>query len=465
MIYKNFRIICSFRVLLLTVTIYLFVHLLFETTSYALLFLVGIIILYQIYSLIRYVEKTNRSLNRFLQAIKYEDFSQLFREKGLGPSFDELTAAFTDVTNNFRRARSEKEEHYRYLQTVVQHVGIGVISFQQNGEIELINKTAKQLLKVSRLKNIKSLESFSKPFVDTLLRLKAGERTLIKVEAKTGLLQLAIYATEFRMREQKFTLVSLQNIKNELERERMTKELEIAHQVQMRLLPKTSPQIPGYDIAGICIPAKEVGGDYFDFIKIGNNKLGITIGDVSGKGVPAAIYMTLTKGVIQSQAEKNISPKEVLVKVNNFLYQSIELDSFVSMFYTVLYLNERKLICSRAGHNPAIHFCSKTNKYSPIEPAGMALGLDSGKIFSAIISEQEIKLNKGDLLIFYTDGFTEAMNKKLDLYGEDRLLNIIQKNKDKNAKELIKAVCQDVRDFTKEQPQYDDMTMVSLKVI
>jgi nitrogen fixation/metabolism regulation signal transduction histidine kinase len=221
MAYRSFRLNCTFRVLLLGATIYLFFYLLFQTELYATLFIVGSITLYQIFSLIHYVEKTNRDLTRFFEAIKHSDFSQSFTGAGLGSSFDHLKAAFSEVIEAFRRARSEKEENFRYLQTVIQHVGIGLVSFTPDGEVGLLNSAAKRLLRVPHLKNIKSLEPFSKPLVETLFGMKSGEKALVKVEDKNELLQLAIYATELKLREQHFTLVSVQNIQSELEEKEM----------------------------------------------------------------------------------------------------------------------------------------------------------------------------------------------------------------------------------------------------
>jgi len=221
MVYKNFRFNVIIRILLLGATIYLLLYLYSQTSLYATMLIVAAIIVYQIYALLLYVEKTNKDLTRFLQAIRHTDFSQTFSGTGLGSSFRELNAAFSEVIEQFRKARSEKEEHFRYLQTVVQHVGIGLISFKPDGEVGLINTAAKRLLKVPHLKNIKSLETHSKPLVETLLRLRSGEKALIKVDDKRELLQLAVYATEFKLREQMFTLVSLQNIQSELEEKEM----------------------------------------------------------------------------------------------------------------------------------------------------------------------------------------------------------------------------------------------------
>lgn len=231
MVYKRFRLQVVGRVLLLAGTIFLLFQLLYQTSWHATIVIVATLGLYQIFSLLQYVEKTNRDLSRFFDAIKHGDFSQSFTGAGLGSAFDELKAAFSEVFARFQQARAEKEEHYRYLQTVVQHVGIGLISFQQNGEIELMNTAARRLLRAPTAKNLHALESFSKPLVEKLLRMRSGERTLVKVDDRNEVLQLALHATELKMREQRYTLVSLQNIQSELEE----KELE-AWQKLIRVL-------------------------------------------------------------------------------------------------------------------------------------------------------------------------------------------------------------------------------------
>jgi len=217
MVYKRFRFICVFRILILALSIVAFFLLLFKTELFAALFITGILIVFQIYSLIRYVEKTNRDLSRLFESIKYADFSQTFKDEKLGKSFTELRNTFEEVTDAFRKTRAEKEEHYRYLQTVVQHIGIGLIAFQPNGEVELINTAAKKLLNIPHLKNIQSLTSFNLQLVETLFKLKPREKALIKVEYNNELFHLALYATEFKLRGKDFTLVSIQNIHSEIE--------------------------------------------------------------------------------------------------------------------------------------------------------------------------------------------------------------------------------------------------------
>lgn len=231
MVFKSFRINCIIRILFIAATSFLLFYLFFKTQLYAAIMIAGILILYQVYSLIHYVEKTNRDLARFFESIKYEDFSQTFKNNRLGPSFASLQAALSNVTDAFRKARAEKEEHYRYLQTVVQHIGIGLIAFQSDGEVELINMAAKRLLKVAHLKNIKTLEGKSKILVKTLFQLKPREKALVKVEDNNELLHLALYSTEFKLGGSRYSLVSLQNIHSELEE----KEIE-AWQKLIRVL-------------------------------------------------------------------------------------------------------------------------------------------------------------------------------------------------------------------------------------
>lgn len=217
MAFKRFRIHVIARTLVLALTVALFFFLIFRTTLYAALFITGVLILYQVYSLIRYVEVTNRDLTRFFESIKYGDFTQSFKDDKLGRSFSALRQTYNEVANAFRTTRAEKEEHYRYLQTVVQHIGIGLIAFQPDGEVELINTAAKRLLNLSHLKNIKSLDSLSPKLVETLFRLNPRERDLVKVDSANESMQLSLNSTEFKLRGQVFSLVSLQNIHSELE--------------------------------------------------------------------------------------------------------------------------------------------------------------------------------------------------------------------------------------------------------
>jgi len=217
MVFKHFRFVSVLRIIILSCTVFILIYIMQYTNLYASVVVFVLLIIYQIYSLIRYVETTNRDLKRFLEAIGYSDFSQTFANKHMGKSFEELNKEFTQVIKKFQKAREEKEAHFRYLQTVVQHVGIGLISFLPNGQVGLINSAAKKLLGIPYLRNIRDLESIDKGFVDKLLKLQAGEKSLLKVEVDGETLQLAVYATYFQLQDMKYTLVSMQNIGQELE--------------------------------------------------------------------------------------------------------------------------------------------------------------------------------------------------------------------------------------------------------
>jgi hypothetical protein len=269
-----------------------------------------------------------------------------------------------------------------------------------------------------------------------------------------------------RQRRFEYTVETMpRHIQRITERERMAKELEIARNVQMSLLPKVNPVVPGCDIAGTCIPAREVGGDYYDYVLLEDGRLGVTIGDVSGKGVPAAIYMTLTKGILQSHAEDNVSPRNVLIKVNSLMYRSIERNSFVSMFYAILDTKRGIMRFARAGQCPMILMHRVDGETRMISPKGMALGLEMGRVFESVLEEEEIPLESGQVMVFYTDGFTEAMNGRAEEYGEERLLASVMRHSSEEAGRIIEAVCADVSIFTGDTPQHDDMTMVVVKVI
>ncbi|MGA9405534.1 MAG: ATP-binding protein [Bacteroidota bacterium] len=221
MVFKRFGVIVFIRTIVLCVSVFVLIYLLTRTSFIATPFIVALIIIAQIYSLVHYVQKTNRDIARFFDSIKYSDFSQSFRSTVKGSSFEELNNAFSEVIDEFRKTRSEKEEHYRYLQIVVQHIGIGLLAFTQDGSVELTNTAVKRLLKVNNIKNIAELSSISPSLVQALQKIKSGDKVLVKIAAENELSQLSIYATEFKLHENHYTLVSLANIQSELEEREM----------------------------------------------------------------------------------------------------------------------------------------------------------------------------------------------------------------------------------------------------
>lgn len=216
MIYKKFRTNILIRILILSVTVFLF-FLSLETHFYITPVLVALLVIFQIYSLYRYTDKTNRELAGFIESIRYSEFNRTFQIEGMGSSFDELARAFNDVIKDFQAVRSEKEEHFHYLQSIVQNIDVSIIAFQRDGSVEMVNKSAKKLFQINSLKNINALESLSPELVKTLLEIKPGENKLIKVQDQEDLLQLDINATELKIKEKEIILATIKNLQNVLE--------------------------------------------------------------------------------------------------------------------------------------------------------------------------------------------------------------------------------------------------------
>lgn len=233
-----------FRVIILIASVILLIFLYNSLGLTVSPVILGLLVVFQVFTLIMYVEQTNRKLTGFLNSIKHADFSSSFSEKGLGKSFEELNLAFNEVIDEFRKYRSQKEEHLNYLLTVIQHISIGMIAFREDGKIDQFNQAVTKLFKIRYFKNIRELDTVKEGLADRLLELKAGDKILIKIFVDDELLQLAVHATQFRMRGQQFTLISFQNIHNELEE----KEIEswqklirvLTHEIMNSITPISS---------------------------------------------------------------------------------------------------------------------------------------------------------------------------------------------------------------------------------
>ncbi len=242
--FKKFRLWVFIRIVLLTANLLLLVVLINRQQHEITSLITGLLALVQIGSLIHYVERTNRKLTQFLESIRHADFSSSFSDRGLGRSFEGLNRAFNEVIREFRKNRAEKEEHYNYLLTVVQHVSIGIIAFRKDGKVDIINNAVKRLLRINNLRQIQDLDSVKQELPGLLLNMKAGDKQLIKLVVEDELQQLSVYATEFRMRGEEFLLVSLQNISSELEE----KEIEswqklirvLTHEIMNSITPISS---------------------------------------------------------------------------------------------------------------------------------------------------------------------------------------------------------------------------------
>ena len=244
---------------------------------------------------------------------------------------------------------------------------------------------------------------------------------------------------------------------------RIKQELQIARKVQQSFLPLKTPDVPGLDVFAICKPAFETGGDYYDFIELDDRKLAITIGDVSGKGIQAAFYMTFTKGVLYALCNDYTSSVEVLNRTNKMFRKNAAKGTFISLIFGIFDDEKSIFRFSRAGHNPLLYFNKKEKKLHIYQPEGIAIGMADMSKFSSHISEQSVKMDEGDILIFYTDGMVEAVNKENELFGEDRLYTLIKKYHDLPSQQMVEKIEGHLAEFVNGTDQYDDMTIIVVK--
>jgi sigma-B regulation protein RsbU (phosphoserine phosphatase) len=240
----------------------------------------------------------------------------------------------------------------------------------------------------------------------------------------------------------------------------LKQELNIAQEIQQGLLPKKIPQLPGYEIAAFYAPAKEVGGDLYDFIRIDEEHLALTVADVSGKSVPGSLGMTMARSVLRSQALSRIGVAETLHKTNEVIQPDIRRGMFVTMFYAVLDTARHSLTCANAGHNP-VYRVKADASVEEVAPEGIALGLVAAHQF--YVDELTLQLDPGDTLVFYTDGVTEAMNAASEEYGEERFKASMARGVGRPATELLPQLVADVRAFVAGAPPHDDITLVLLR--
>lgn len=252
--------------------------------------------------------------------------------------------------------------------------------------------------------------------------------------------------------------------KSEQEKQAIEHELTIATEIQTKLLPDRIPQIPGYDLYSFYASAKEVGGDYYDFLVIDPTHLGIVVADVSGKGIPGSMVMTMVRSLIRLASHRETSPAETLKKVNRILAKDIRRGMFVTAIYAVLDVSRKVLTVSSAGHNPMVYFSAKTGEARQVNPPGIALGFDKGRTFDENIKEEAIELAPGDRIALYTDGVVEAMDERQEEFGMERFMEIVGRGEAANAKELTNLMVQALEEHRGKAEQSDDITITALRV-
>jgi phosphoserine phosphatase RsbU/P len=254
------------------------------------------------------------------------------------------------------------------------------------------------------------------------------------------------------------------------EKKRMEEELRIARQIQMSLLPRGPLQVPGLGITALCVPAREVGGDYYDFFPLPNDRLGVLIADVSGKGTSAALYMAELKGLVLALSGMHASPRALLIDVNRIISEHLDSRSFITMTYAVLDLARGEMAYCRAGHTPLIYRPGPSRPSQAAQvltPSGLVLGLripGAAEKFDELLEEDRLELAQGDVVVLYTDGISEAMNDASDLFGDARLGRLVEEHGHLDSGELRERILRELEAFVGAAEQHDDMTMILIKV-
>lgn len=238
-------------------------------------------------------------------------------------------------------------------------------------------------------------------------------------------------------------------------------DLDRANRIQFNLLPDKIPKIPDLDMRVHYQSSKEVGGDYYDFITVDPEHLGIVVADVSGKGVPAAMVMAMTRSFLRLLARRRISARETVIRLNRYLAKDIRGIMFVTLIYMILNIRTRELRICNAGHNPLL--LKTSSSLQIINPPGMAVGLDLGGIFNNMLQEEVITLQEADRVLVYTDGITESMNAQEEEFGEEPLVDILQEHYKKSSQKFLNTLMESVDAHQGEAAQHDDITVLTFR--
>lgn len=255
---------------------------------------------------------------------------------------------------------------------------------------------------------------------------------------------------------------ALRNMKSRVESEKFRRDLVNASEIQKNLLPDHHIKFHDYDIFGVCLPDDQVGGDYFDYLKNPYNEdtLGIVISDAASKGLPAAIQSLFVSGAIRMGMSYSLRISDLIGRMNSLIFETFLYEHFVTLFYCELSLSSNRLVLyANAGHCAPIHYHPGIDEFKSLGPTGGLLGIMPVQKYGV----ENIRMRHGDILLLFTDGISEAMNAGKELYGEERLKELIKKNQDLSAKEICYSIIEDVQKFTSDSSYTDDRTIVVVK--
>jgi len=383
--------------------------------------------------------------------------------------FDELTETVTDITTKVSNADATWiiwKENDEFVPIANKNIGfvdsdlINKFILQKVGWEDLSETTFLMLTEYDELVKISN-------------QYKALAVSPLKAHGKVKGLLVAVRKVDEKFNEEDknaiatfsdYASVAIENsglLEESIEKERLEKELDVAREIQKKILPEKNPDFDGLNISSVFIPAFEVGGDFYDFFEISKTKLGFVIADVSGKGISAAFIMAEVKGIFESLSKTIESPKEILINANDILKRTLDDKTFVSAAYGLIDVEESRMKIARAGHCPVILL--RNDIAQSVKPSGIGLGISEADHFKEHLDEATIDLEENDTIVLYTDGITEAKNEKLEDFGEKYFTEILLENRNNIVDEISKKVIQEVTMFSHNHSQYDDITLLILK--
>lgn len=406
----------------------------------------------------------------------------LIQEKNLTETRNQLLTTLFEISRNFHTILSREQIlkmlSYQLMgQLMVNR--FAVFSFSEEKGFELIinrflEDPSKEIFsKLSQIKEITILGETKIPFVisEFMKNVKASVISPMAVQGKIkGMLIIGNKMTGNFTEEDKQFIEALGNtaisaleterlFKEEVEKKKLEKELELALEIQKNLLPKEIPVLQNYQLTGISIPSSHVGGDYFDFIKLDEDRLLIAIADVSGKGMPASLLMANVQAALRILAPLSLPLKEIILRINDIIYQNTTPDKFVTFFGGILYTKTGIFHYINAGHNPPLLFRSN-GEIIKLKEGGLILGF-MAQPFEYL--EAEIELSYKDVLIFFTDGVTEALDKEKNEYTEQKFIEFSKGICGKPASNILEDILEDVKKHSEGVNQSDDITCIVLK--
>ena len=377
--------------------------------------------------------------------------------KGLYPPSLDLSHLSGDIKN-------EEETIHQILQSEKIAYGKGPIgTVALNGELEIINNAIQDSrIKHQEIPQLQIHSMFNLPVVVyhrtlavlSLINKNNNKDSFTNEDEK--ILQILVNQISQSFREIAIRLQFQQRKQFEI-------EIDLAREVHRTLFPKHPPQARGYDIAACSYSAHEVGGDYYDFIRISEDQWGIIIGDVAGKGIAGALTMATVRSAVRFLFFHYKNVRDILIHLNEFLLPDMKQGMFVSMLAAIVDTSTGKITIARAGHDPLLYFPSGLKIPKIIQPDGIALGIAPQDIFVSALKEQSFTLQKNDILVFYTDGLTDTMNRSLHPYSLERLISLIQNNQSENAQTILHTILDELTTYAGNQPQQDDQTLIILR--